>query len=209
LQGSGVIGHVTFSGSSASRLAPGTSAGILTTSNFNATAVGGGAVELDLNGAVAGNSYDQLNVRGSVNLTGLSLQSTLNYTSTAGQPYTLVNNDGSDAVTGTFTGLPQNKKFYLGGELFQISYTGGTGNDVVLTRLVTPPPPTLTIERVAPASVRLLWPTNDPAFRLLSHTNLTTTNWVAAMPQPTLVGTNHILTNVISGVEKYYRLVNP
>jgi fibronectin-binding autotransporter adhesin len=209
LQGSGIIGHVTFSGSAVSRLAPGTSAGILTTSNFNATAVGGGAVELDLNGAVAGNSYDQLNVRGSVNLTGLSLQSTLNYTSTATQQYTLVNNDGSDAVTGIFTGLPQNKKLYIGSELFQISYTGGSGNDVVLTRLVTPPPPTLTIQRVSPASVRLLWPTNDPAFRLLSHTNLTTPNWVAVTPQPTLVGTNHILTNVISGVEKYYRLVNP
>jgi hypothetical protein len=126
-----------------------------------------------------------------------------------GNQFTIINNDGADAVTGTFANLPQNKKLYLGQELFQISYTGGTGNDVVLTRLITPPPPTLTIERISPASVRLLWPTNDPAFRLQFHTNLVTTHWISAAPQPTLIGTNHVVTNAISGAEKYYRLVNP
>lgn len=209
LQGSGVIGSVTFNGSAANRVAPGTTAGILTTSNFNANAVGGGALEMELNGAVAGNSYDQLNVRGSVNLTGLSLLSTLNYTSTATQQYTLINNDGTDAIIGTFTGLAQNKKFYLGGELFQVSYTGGTGNDVVLTRLVTPPSPTLTIERVTPASVRLVWATNDPPFSLQSNPNFTGTNWIAASPLPSLVFTNYIVTNTITDAAKYYRLSSP
>ncbi len=209
LQGIGVIGAVTFNGSTANRVAPGRTAGILTTSNFNATAVGGGALEMDLNGAVAGISYDQLNVRGSVNLTGLSLQPTLNFTSAATQPFTLINNDASDAVTGTFTGLPQNKKFYLGGELFQISYTGGTGNDVVLTRLVTPPPPVLKIERATTNSVRLTWATNDPPFSLQSNTNLTGSNWIAATPLPTLSSTNHIVTNTITGNAKFYRLINP
>ena len=209
LQGIGVIGAVTFNGSAVNRVAPGRTAGILTTSNFNATAVGGGALEMELNGAVAGFSYDQLNVRGSVNLTGLSLQSTLNFTSTATQPFTIINNDASDAVTGTFTGLPQNKKFYLGGELFQITYTGGTGNDVVLTRLVTPPPPVLKIERATTSSVRLTWATNDPPFSLQSNTNLTGSNWIAATPLPTLSSTNHIVTNTITGNAKFYRLINP
>jgi hypothetical protein len=40
---------------------------------------------------------------------------------------------------GTFTGLPQNAEFYEDGQWWRISYTGGTGNDVVLTR-ITPTP---------------------------------------------------------------------
>ena len=76
-----------------------------------------------------------------VNLTQLILSPSLNFASAANDQFTIINNDGSDAVIGTFAGLPQNKKLYIGQELFQISYTGGTGNDVVLNRLVTPPAP--------------------------------------------------------------------
>jgi autotransporter-associated beta strand protein len=209
LQGGGTVGHITFGGNSAARLAPGTSPGILTTSNFNANAIGGGQVEIELNSLTVGSGYDQLNVRGTVNLTGLTLSPTLNFASAATDQFTIINNDGADAVTGTFTGLPQNMKLYIGGELFQISYTGGTGNDVVLTRLVTPPPPTLRIERASPDSVRLIWPTNDPAFSLQATTNLTGTPWVAATPLPTIVTTNHVVTNTISDNSKFYRLSSP
>lgn len=209
LQGSGTVGHITFGGSTGARLAPGTSPGILTTSNFNANALGGGLVEMELNGLTVGSGYDQLNVRGTVNLTSLTLSPTLNFASAATDQFTIINNDGADAVLGTFTGLPQNKKLYIGQELFQISYTGGTGNDVVLTRLVTPPPPTLTIEHASADAVRLIWPTNDPAFSLQATTNLTTTNWIAATPLPTIVTTNHVVTNAISAAQQFYRLINP
>ncbi len=57
----------------------------------------------------------------------------LGYIPTAGHSYTIVNNDGGDAVTGIFAGLPQGTVFYEGAYAFQISYVGGTGNDVVLT----------------------------------------------------------------------------
>jgi autotransporter-associated beta strand protein len=211
LQGSGTVGHVTFGGSTAMRFAPGASPGILTTSNFNANALGGGQVEIELNGPTVGSGYDQINVRGSVNLTGLTLSPTLNFASADNDQFTIINNDGADAVIGTFTGLPQGAELYIGSEQFQISYTGGTGNDVVLTRLVTPPPPTLTIERVPPSSVRLIWPTNDPAFRLQSTTNLTALTWISASPPPVVIviGTNNVLTNTISGAQQYYRLINP
>ena len=43
-----------------------------------------------------------------------------------------------DAVSGTFGGLPEGKVFTNSGAIFQISYTGGSGNDVVLYR-VNPP----------------------------------------------------------------------
>jgi hypothetical protein len=46
---------------------------------------------------------------------------------------TLIDNDGTDAVSGTFAGLPQNAVVTAGGARYRISYTGGTGNDVTLT----------------------------------------------------------------------------
>jgi hypothetical protein len=52
-----------------------------------------------------------------------------------GTSFTLINNDGTDAVVGTFKGLPEGATLTSGGMTFQISYVGGTGNDVVLTRI--------------------------------------------------------------------------
>jgi hypothetical protein len=58
-----------------------------------------------------------------------------------GTVYTLIANDGSDAVVGTFAGLPQGKIFTANGQFWQISYTGGDGNDVTLQAVLPPPPP--------------------------------------------------------------------
>ena len=63
LQGSGTVGHVVFDETKCF-LAPGSSPGILTTSNLNATALGGGKVEIELNGLTVGSGHDQINVRG-------------------------------------------------------------------------------------------------------------------------------------------------
>ncbi len=49
-----------------------------------------------------------------------------------GRTYLIIENDGTDPVVGTFTGLPQGAFLESGGQVFTISYTGGTGNDVVL-----------------------------------------------------------------------------
>ena len=54
-----------------------------------------------------------------------------------------MNNTGSAAVSGTFSNYAQGATFVSGGETFQVSYTGGTGNDVVLTD-VTNTAPTIT-----------------------------------------------------------------
>jgi autotransporter-associated beta strand protein len=137
LQGTGTVGLIEFLGASAT-VAPGASPGILTCGDFNLGAVNRGILRIELNGTSPGAGYDQVNARGTVNLTGLILDASLGFASSLGQQFIIINNDGVDAVTGTFTGLPQDAKFYISGELFQITYTGGTGNDVVLTRLVTP-----------------------------------------------------------------------
>jgi autotransporter-associated beta strand protein len=207
LGGYGTVGSV-YLNSIGALVSPGESSGILTCSNFNAGATPAGALRVELNGATPGTGYDQVNARGTVSLTGLSLNASLNYNSASNDTFTIVNNDGSDAVTGTFTGLPEGKKLYVGKELFQISYAGGSGNDVVLSRLTTPPPPNLFIERASSSTVRLLWATNDPPFSLQTATNLLTANWTNATPSPTIIGATNVVTNSIIG-NQFYRLSNP
>ena len=75
---------------------------------------------------------------GTVNLGGATLQL---FPSPTFVPFngriTLIDNLGDAPVTGTFAGLPQGTIFVRGGHAFHISYTGGTGNDVVVTSIVT------------------------------------------------------------------------
>src|SRR5207253_1724260 len=78
--------------------------------------------------------YDQINVAGSVNLSGATLTGSVGFAPAAGTTFTIINNDGSDAVTGTFSGLAEGATVTFSGQTFTISYVGGTGNDVVLTR---------------------------------------------------------------------------
>jgi hypothetical protein len=87
-----------------------------------------------LDGTTAGLEYDQINVTGTVNLTGANLNVTLGFVANVGATFTIINNDGADAVIGTFAGLAQGATIVVGGETFQINYGGGTGNDVTLTR---------------------------------------------------------------------------
>lgn len=128
LGGTGVVGRLTVSGG---RVAPGASAGILTCSNvtFNT----GSTFEVELNGTTAGTGYDQLNVRGSVNLSNTTLQVSIGGAPAEGDQFRILNNDGTDSIVGAFTGLTNGARFTVNGLPFQISYTGGTGNDVVLT----------------------------------------------------------------------------
>jgi hypothetical protein len=51
-----------------------------------------------------------------------------------GHAITLIDNDNTDAVVGTFAGLPEGTVVLVNGYQFKISYVGGDGNDVVLTR---------------------------------------------------------------------------
>ena len=46
---------------------------------------------------------------------------------------TLIDNTGSGPVSGTFDGLPEGATTTVAGTTYRISYTGGDGNDVVLT----------------------------------------------------------------------------
>jgi hypothetical protein len=55
-----------------------------------------------------------------------------------GQVFTIIANDGADPVSGTFAGLPEGGAIVVNGVRLQISYVGGSGNDVTLTRVKFP-----------------------------------------------------------------------
>ena len=57
------------------------------------------------------------------------------YAPFSGNTFVIVANDGADAVTGTFAGLPEGATIAFNGATLQISYAGGTGNDITLTAL--------------------------------------------------------------------------
>jgi autotransporter-associated beta strand protein len=107
------------------------------------TAVGGftgserGSFKVELNGTKAGLNHDQLAVQGAVFLNNLALLPTLGFSSSVGNTFTIVDNDGVEAVRGTFAGLAEGDSLTIGKVKFQISYRGGDGNDVVLTHLNT------------------------------------------------------------------------
>ena len=208
LQGVGTVGRINFTGDTGV-IAPGNGLGILTCSNFNVGLFDDGVLQIELNGTTPGSGYDQLNVHGLVKLTGITLNASLGFASAVGQQFVIINNDFFDLVGDTFNGLPQDASLYIGGEQFTINYTGGTGNDVVLTRIPTTPRPVLTIEKAPPSSVRLRWPTNAVGFTLQSNTNLNTMNWVFAPPAPAVVGTNNVVINATNGSQKFYRLFKP
>jgi CSLREA domain-containing protein len=109
---------------------PGGGTGILKTGNVSFT--GTSTLAIEINGTTAGTQHDQLDVTGSVTLGGAMLSLTGTFTGAAiGTSLVIVNNDGSDPVSGTFS---QGASVALNGELYTISYTGGDGNDVVLQR---------------------------------------------------------------------------
>lgn len=135
LKGSGTItGPVEIS--SGGSVAPGNSPGILNTGDFDLQAGATLQVEVGGFGASPGLDYDQVNVTGTVNLAG-TLDTVLYSNISLGEAYTIINNDGLDAVSGTFTGLAEGATIAIGSGTFTISYIGGDGNDVVLAATTT------------------------------------------------------------------------
>ena len=51
-------------------------------------------------------------------------------------PFTILDDGNSmNAISGIFTGLPEGSTITVNGHNYQISYVGGDGNDVTLTRI--------------------------------------------------------------------------
>ena len=206
LGGTGTVGRVNMGANGT--MSPGLSAGRLTTSNL--AFIVSSKFRVELNGTTPGSGYDQLKVNGAVNnLASATLNATLGFLSASNTSFTIIDNDGSEAVTNTFLGLPEGATLNIYGTLFRISYMGGTGNDVVLTQLADTQQPRLTIARAANTNVVLRWATNFTSFTLEANTNLNTNVWAVVTNLPAVSGTNHVVTNAASGTQKYYRLRAP
>ncbi|MCU0240145.1 MAG: hypothetical protein MUC29_11950 [Pyrinomonadaceae bacterium] len=109
--------------------------GILNTKNLTLT--NQGIVAIKIGGTTAGSTgHDQLNVTGTVNLGSSQLAPIAwnNFRPAINDSFTIINNDGTDAINGTFNNLPEGARISALGFAFRISYVGGTGNDVVITR---------------------------------------------------------------------------
>jgi autotransporter-associated beta strand protein len=134
LDGTGTTGPVTVQSGGA--LAPGHSPGALTTAGVSLSS--GATFSEEINGTTAGTQYDQVVSSGPVSLGNATLSVSLGYTPTIGDHYTIINTTGPEAVTGNFNGLAEGDFLTVGGRAFSITYAGGDGNDVVLTRAHVP-----------------------------------------------------------------------
>ncbi len=110
-----------------------------TLSTANVTFVAGSTFRVDINGTlVAGVDYDQLNVTGTVTLNNTTLDATGLSVGPGVTEIVLINNDGTDAINGTFRDgngvtLAEGSLVEVNGQNYRLSYKGGTGNDVVLS----------------------------------------------------------------------------
>jgi hypothetical protein len=151
VRGAGTVAaSVTFAGTG-NHLRPGDS-GTAATGRLsvtgNVTLTAGTTATFRLNGATAVTGHDQLAVTGTVDLGGATLATALGYAPSTTDLLFLVTNDGTDAVTGTFTGAPNNSLVTVGGYTARISYFGDSataaligGNDVVLYNFTPVPEP--------------------------------------------------------------------
>ena len=126
LGGDGAVGALIVTSGT---VAPGNSGiGSLDSLNFSLGAAGTTNFEIG-----SPTMYDSLNVAGTVTLGG-------NLAAIVGagpfgfsDVFTVINNDGADAVIGTYAGISEGGLFSASGYDFTVSYVGGDGNDVTLT----------------------------------------------------------------------------
>jgi len=140
LGGIGIIsGAVTF-GTNGGSIAPGSATGTLTINNsVDFTSAGAKRFAVTYNEA---GDYSTLAVNGAVTLDSAVLEVTVNTAITGIESLFVIVNDGSDAVTGTFAGLPEGALFKVGAQSFSVHYAADSstgnltgGNDVLLVSI--------------------------------------------------------------------------
>ncbi|MFK7819782.1 MAG: beta strand repeat-containing protein, partial [Planctomycetaceae bacterium] len=123
-----------------SSLAPGSGPGQLSTGDL--ATVGSSELQFQIDGTVPGVDYQQLMVTGTVTLSTAVPTVSLNVSGALAAPPTnplvIVANDGTDAIGGQFSGLPEGALVSVNGIRLALSYVGGDGNDITLA---APPAP--------------------------------------------------------------------
>jgi autotransporter-associated beta strand protein len=134
LGGTGTVQSVAVS--SAGAVSPGQSPGILNVAG-NLSFLDG-ALQVELNALGVGTGYDRLAVSGTVTLGSPTLNLSPGFVPPLGTEFVILSRLSSGTISGTFAGLPEGGLVGAGGSAFQITYRGGTGNDVMLTRAPVP-----------------------------------------------------------------------
>ncbi|MCB0755623.1 MAG: T9SS type A sorting domain-containing protein [Flavobacteriales bacterium] len=96
---------------------------------------------------------DSLKLQGSapiLTLNNATLQlAEVGYTPTLNDEFVLIDVAGTEAVVGTFAGIPEGSPILVGNNSYRLSYEGGSGNDVTLTFLGVCSPTASSIAPVA------------------------------------------------------------
>jgi uncharacterized repeat protein (TIGR03803 family) len=95
------------------------------------------------------------------------------------------------------------------GNLYGVTRLGGKFNKGILFRLsgdFSVPGPAIHFS-LNQNNIILFWTNNPADYTLQFTTGLGTTNWSAALPQPTLVGDVYYYTNIMNGNAGFYRLI--
>lgn len=79
--------------------------------------------------------------------------------------------------------------------------------DVYRLQTTAPSAPPLEVRIDASTNIVVSWETNLTGFTLETTTDLATGEWIVPSPAPDVVGTNYVLTNVVSDPQRFYRLV--
>jgi len=123
-------GGLTLNGSGLLDIGAGST--VTTNGNFDLTSTA--KLQIGLGGTNSKPTFGQLDVTGTVTLGG-KLKFTATSKPAIGSSFEILDNEGTAAISGTFAGLAQGSTLKANGMTFKISYKGGTGNDVTLTRI--------------------------------------------------------------------------
>ena len=101
-----------------------------------------------LNSTTPATGYSQVRAGTGVTIgAGANLDLVLGFTPAVGTAFRIIDNASNQPVAGTFVGLPEGATFQRAGQTWKITYAGGDGNDVVVTRVTSDPRP---FKRIVP-----------------------------------------------------------
>ena len=95
---------------------------------------GPSSLDITIRGTTPGTEFNQINSHGTITLGDASLNLSGSFILPAGSELILVNNDGTDPISGTFKGIANNQIITIQGTNYLLKYDGGDGNDITLTR---------------------------------------------------------------------------